>query len=77
VRRGEHWQRIWDNVKCYWEHLWGTYQKPKEHRTKPIENLKHMRTDWEHDENTRIKKFHPHLKPFPLLAPPRKRNEPS
>jgi hypothetical protein len=49
-------QRIWDKVKCYWWHLWGTHWKLGEHCEEPIENLGHI---WEHDGNTRIKNFHP------------------
>ncbi len=41
-------------MRCYWEYLWGTYQEPREHHEEPIENREHMKTHWEHDENTRI-----------------------
>jgi len=37
VRRGEHWQRIRDKMRCYWEQLWGTYRQPREHHEEPIE----------------------------------------
>jgi hypothetical protein len=44
-------QRIWDKVRCYWEH---------------IENSRNPLRIWKHDGNTRIKKFHLQTPPHPL-----------
>jgi hypothetical protein len=68
-------QRIWDKVKCYRQHLWGTHWELGEHREELIENLGHI---WEHDGNTRIKKnsiLAAHPLPTPLT--PMGKDEPS
>jgi hypothetical protein len=46
-------QRIWDKVKCYWEHPWETHWELGEHQ------WENRGTGWEYDENTRILKFRP------------------
>jgi hypothetical protein len=33
-------QRIWDKVRCYWEHPWGTHWEQKKHITEHIGNKK-------------------------------------
>jgi hypothetical protein len=50
---------ICDKVSCCWE-------QPQEHWELGEHNWKHMRTDWEHDGNKSIKKFHPQLTPPPF-----------
>jgi hypothetical protein len=58
---------MWD--KCVV--LWGTHWKIEKH------NSEHAGTHCEHDENTKIKKFHPYTPgPLPLLCPQGKKMTP-